>query len=119
MKFFLGMIAAILIIFGGGYLFYSTYYSTEDYYVKITADPEIAKEKADDGYTDITYTYYTTGYDKTGKAKKLKLSSGDQMKKGQYYLIRWENRREIVSSKERVNEREIDQGIVKKLNQQP
>ncbi|ASB88900.1 YxeA family protein [Bacillus sonorensis] len=116
MKWFLGMIAAILIMFAGGYFFFSSYYSTEDYYVKIKTDPEVVKEKASDGYTDITYNYDVTGYDKTGKPKKLRLSSLDKMKKGQYYIIHWENRREIISSKEHISEKEINQDIVKKLN---
>ena len=118
MKWFLGILTVGLMILDGGYFLYSGYYSTEDYYVKITADPEIVKEKANDGYTDITYTYYVTGYDKDGKPKNLKLSSQEKMQKGQYYIIHWEDRREIISSKEKASEKQIDQDIMHKLNNQ-
>ncbi|MED2944278.1 YxeA family protein [Bacillus swezeyi] len=116
MKWFLGILIIGLIILGGGYFLYAGYYSTEDYYVKITKDPKIVKEKASDGYTDINYNYDVTGYDQDGKPRKLKLSSQDKMQIGQYYIIHWENRREIISSKEKVNEQQIDKDILEKLN---
>lgn len=72
MKWFLGILTAGLIILVGGYFLYSGYYSTEDYYVKITTDPKVVKEKASDGYTYINYNYDVTGYDKDGKSKNLK-----------------------------------------------
>ncbi len=55
--------------FGRGYFLYSGYYSTEAYYVKITTDPKVVKEKTSDGYTYINYNYDVTGYDKDGKPK--------------------------------------------------
>ncbi|MCY7863005.1 YxeA family protein [Bacillus haynesii] len=118
MKWFLGILTAGLIILGAGYFLYSGYYSTEDYYVKITTDPKVVKEKASDGYTYINYNYDVTGYDKGGKPKSLKLSSQDKMQKGQYYIIHWEDRREIISSKEKANEKQIDKDILDKLNSQ-
>lgn len=81
MKWFLGILTAGLIILVGGYFLYSGYYSTEDYYVKITTDPKVVKEKASDGYTYINYNYDVTGYDKDGKSKNLKLSSQEKCRK--------------------------------------
>ncbi len=40
------------------------------------------------------------------------------MQKGQYYIIHWEDRREIISSKEKASEKQIDQDIMHKLNNQ-
>lgn len=104
--------------FGRGLFLYSGYYSTEAYYVKITTDPKVVKEKTSDGYTYINYNYDVTGYDKDGKPKNLKLSSQEKMQKGQYYIIHWEDRREIISSKEKASEKQIDQDIMHKLNNQ-
>ncbi|MCY8151482.1 DUF1093 domain-containing protein, partial [Bacillus paralicheniformis] len=70
------------------------------------------------GYTYINYNYDVTGYDKDGKPKNLKLSSQEKMQKGQYYIIHWEDRREIISSKEKASEKQIDQDIMHKLNNQ-
>lgn len=76
------------------------------------------KEKASDGYTYINYNYDVTGYDKDGKSKNLKLSSQEKMQKGQYYIIHWEDRREIISSKEKASEKQIDKDILHKLDNQ-
>lgn len=74
----LGILTVGLMILAGGYFLYSGYYSTEDYYVKITTDPKVVKEKTSDGYTYINYNYDVTGYDKDGKPKNLKLSSQEK-----------------------------------------
>ncbi|MFT0855352.1 YxeA family protein [Bacillus swezeyi] len=116
MKWFLGLIVAIGLIVAGGYFLYSSYYSTEDYYVKITTDPKVDKEKDSDGYTYVFYSYGVTGYDKNGEPKQLNLSSQDKMQKDQYYIIHWENRRGIVSGKQKISEKEIDKDILEKLN---
>ena len=60
----------------------------------------------------LIYNYDVTGYDKDGKPKNLKLSSQEKMQKGQYYIIHWEDRREIISSKEKASEKQIDQDII-------
>ena len=54
---------------------------------------------------------------KMGNPKPKALFSR-KMQKGQYYIIHWEDRREIISSKEKAGEKQIDKDILHKLDNQ-
>ncbi|EMG27525.1 hypothetical protein X560_0392 [Listeria fleischmannii 1991] len=116
-KILIGIIAIIVVLaIGIGVtLVGKNYYKTTDYYVKITKNPIVKKEKASDGIIDTYYNYQVSGYDKNGKERKLKLESQDKMEINQYYLIHWEDRRSIISSKEKVSHDTIPSTIQEKL----
>ncbi|MDY0854371.1 YxeA family protein [Bacillus thuringiensis] len=107
-----------LISIGGWYFLFSNhgYYSTKEYYVKITTSPEVVTKKASDGIDDTSYNYDVIGYDKDGYSKKLHLSSGGQYEMNQYYIIHWEERRGIAAKREKIDKQKIDKTILEKLN---
>ncbi|PRS62865.1 LicD family protein [Bacillus pumilus] len=83
--------------FGGYYLFSDQgYYKTNDYYIYNTEDPKIKHETNDQGESNKYYIYEVSGY-KDGKSENLKLSLLSPIKKNQAYLVKWEERRAIVS----------------------
>nr|WP_312216958.1 YxeA family protein [Clostridioides sp.] len=102
-------IILLLALGGGWYFLFSDHglYATTDYYVKITTEPKLNKEY---------YNYDVTAYDKDSKPRELILSSGDKMEKNQYYLIHWEEKRQIISSKEKLSKEKIDNSLLEKLD---
>lgn len=72
------------------------YYKTEDYYVLINSNPKIGYEQDDIGNKIKTYTYKVTGY-KDGDSRQLDLQLRNKLSKKSSYLIKWEDRRGIVS----------------------
>ncbi|WP_163652134.1 YxeA family protein [Listeria sp. PSOL-1] len=115
MKLLISILVVVVAVFIAGWFFLSTYYGSKDYYVKITMDPIVKKDKAPDGIVDTFYNYKVTGFGKDGQERKLNLESQDKMEKNQYYIIHWEDRRNIISSKEKVKQKDIPSNILKKL----
>jgi uncharacterized protein YxeA len=113
MKRFLSIIAIIItiVILGGWYALFSNngIYATTDYYVKIVSEPK---------FTEGYYEYEATVYNKDAKPRKLILSTKSKLEQNQYYLIQWEEKRQIVSSNKKIEKSEIDNSIIKKLDNQ-
>lgn len=108
-----------VVIFGGVFYYFTSsngYYSTKEYYVKVTTDPKIEKEDWGDGEIHTYNVYNVKAYDKDGKERELEISSMDVFEKNQYYIIHWEDRRDILSKKEKINKTKIDKNIVDKLD---
>ncbi|WP_144522904.1 DUF1093 domain-containing protein [Bacillus pumilus] len=94
--------------FGGYYLFSDQgYYKTKDYYIYNTKDPKINHETNDQGESVKYYIYELSGY-KDGKSKNLKLSLLNPIKKNQAYLVKWEERRSIVSKIEETSKSKFE-----------
>ncbi|MGR6010473.1 YxeA family protein [Bacillus cereus] len=88
----------------------------KEYYVKVTTDPKIEKEKLSNGEIHTYNVYNVKAYDKDGKERDLRISSMDFFKKNQYYIIHWEDRRGILSKKEKVDKTKIDKIVADKLD---
>ncbi|GAB6608224.1 MULTISPECIES: YxeA family protein [Bacillus cereus group] len=110
----------VLVVICGGAFYYLTssngYYSTKEYYVKIIADPIVERERLSSGEMSTNNVYNVTGYDKEGKERKLRIASNDVFEKNQYYIIHWEDRRGIVSKKEKADKTKIEKSILEKLD---
>ncbi|MFB8734959.1 DUF1093 domain-containing protein [Bacillus sp. SL00103] len=59
------------------------------------------------GESDKYYIYELSGY-KDGKSKNLKLSLLNPIKKNQAYLVKWEERRSIVSKIEETSKSKFE-----------
>lgn len=94
--------------FGGYYLFSDQgYYKTNDYYIYNTEDPKIKHETNDQGESIKYYFYELSGY-KYGKSETLKMSLLSPIKKNQAYLVKWEERRAIVSKIEEISKSKFE-----------
>ncbi|UOB79915.1 YxeA family protein [Bacillus sp. ZJS3] len=119
MKWFFSTFMVLAVICGGVFYYFTSsngYYSTKEYYVKMTADPIVESERLSSGEMSTNKVYNVTGYDKEGKERKLRIASNDVFAKNQYYIIHWEDRRGILSKKEKVDKSKIDKAILEKLD---
>ncbi|MCJ0941563.1 DUF1093 domain-containing protein [Mammaliicoccus sciuri] len=91
------VIISLLLIAFFIYFFVSNngYYKTEEYYVLINDKPQIGYEKTDTGGKIKTYNYKVIGYNK-GKSKHLDVQLREKLSINTSYLIKWEDRRDIV-----------------------
>ncbi|MBK5491797.1 YxeA family protein [Bacillus sp. TH13] len=119
MKWFFRAFMVLVVICGGAFYYLTSsngYYSTKEYYVKMIANPTVESKRLNNGEMSKNNVYNVTGYDKEGKERKLRIVSNDVFEKNQYYIIHWEDRRGIISKKEKVDKTKIDKAILEKLN---
>ncbi|PFK37065.1 LicD family protein [Bacillus cereus] len=112
-------ILVLLAIVGGAFYYMKSgngYYSTKQYYVKVTTDATVENDKLSNGEVLTYHAYDEKVYDKKGKERDLKISVQNELEKNQYYLIDWEDRRGIVSKIAKVDQTKIDKSILNKLN---
>ncbi|MEB8091940.1 YxeA family protein [Mammaliicoccus lentus] len=100
MRKIIGIIVIVPIILVALFMYFfvsdNGYYKTEDYYVLINSNPKIGYEQDDTGNKIKTYTYKVTGYN-DGDSRQLDLQLRNKLSKKSSYLIKWEDRRGIVS----------------------
>lgn len=78
------------------------YYKTKNYYVYINSEPQIAYEKEEIGNKTKTYTYKVNDYN-NGDSKELDLQFRNKLSENTSYLVKWEDRRGLVSDIKKIS----------------
>ncbi|WDF83802.1 YxeA family protein [Lacticaseibacillus pabuli] len=68
----IGLITAIVVIFGGYFMFKQVYYGGTQYYTRITTDGRKITQTDQRGNHYVDYQYNQAAYDQDGKAKTIK-----------------------------------------------
>ena len=84
-----GLLAAVVVIFGGFYVFKQVDYGGVQYYTRITTDGRKITQKDDRGRSHVDYQYHQTAYDQDGKAKTIKFNGNKTrpLRRGAYLAL--------------------------------
>ncbi|WP_232252368.1 YxeA family protein [Lactococcus garvieae] len=109
-------LAALLVIVGGAYTWYSSEYGGKIVYVKIQEDGKLEKVKSDDGRNIKRYNYSLNGYDKGGQSQKIKLSDSRNLRHDAYLKV-LNNKKKGVMNWEEVYKKDIPEKALGKIEE--
>lgn len=117
-KKFLGIIAVVLLLIGGGgYMWYNSEYGGTEYYVQIHEDGKVEKLKANNGDTVTRYNYSITGYDSKGNSQVLNMGESHNLRHDAYLKV-LNNKKKGVLSWEEVQKKDVPEKALDKVEQE-
>ena len=114
MKKILLILAAALVLIGGGYSWYHARYGGTSYYVKIREDGEVVKLSSDGGQQLTRYNYKMNGLDSKGKKKELEFMSHHNLRHEAYLKVLNNNKKGVISWEE-VQRNDIPEKVLSKI----
>jgi conserved hypothetical protein TIGR01655 len=114
MKKILLVLAALVLVIGGGVTWYNSEYGGKDYYIQVKKDGKEFSEKTHNGKTWHAYGYNEKGVDKAGQEKDLEFTAQHNLRHDAYLKITW-NHKNGVTSWEEVQKKDVPEKSLDKI----
>lgn len=115
----IGFLVSVIVIIGVAYAVLSIDFNRinkDTYYVQITKEGLLQKDKLDTGEVMETYNYKLDAVSKEGREKVMEFTANKNLKKNAYLKLYVKKNSNTVSSYDEVNEKDLPEKVKEKIN---